>query len=95
MSTPSGPERREVLYLGLVQGVGFRYTTRRIAARFEVTGYVRNLPDGQVLVVVEGRPEDVKRFLSAVKVEMGSCIEGIRESVLPPTGEFRYFEIRH
>jgi acylphosphatase len=78
-----------------VQGVGFRYTTRRIATRFDVTGYVRNLPDGQVLVVAEGQPEEVKRFLSAVKAEMGSCIEGTRESVLPPTGEFPRFEIRH
>ena len=95
MSTPTGPERREVRYRGLVQGVGFRYTTRRIAARFDVTGYVRNLPDGEVLVVAEGHPEEVKRFLSAVTAEMGPCIEGIRESVLPPTGEFRYFEIRH
>lgn len=95
MSAPTAPERREVLYRGLVQGVGFRYTARRIAARFEVTGYVRNLPDGQVLVVAEGRPEEVKRFLSAVKAEMGSCIDGTRESIRPPTGEFRYFEIRH
>ncbi len=95
MSAPSGPERRQILYRGLVQGVGFRYTTRRLATRFDVTGYVRNVPDGQVLVVAEGQPDEVKRFLSAVKAEMGSYIEGARESVTPPTGEFRSFEIRH
>jgi hypothetical protein len=39
-------ERREVLYEGNVQGVGFRFTTNRVAGRFDVAGYVRNLPDG-------------------------------------------------
>ena len=95
MSTPSGPERREVLYRGMVQGVGFRYTTRRIAARFDVRGYVQNLPDGQVLLVVEGQPEELQRFLSAVEAEMGKYIEGTRASAGPSVGEFRYFEIRH
>ena len=41
-------------FSGHVQGVGFRYTTRSVASRFAVTGYVRNLPDGRVELVAEG-----------------------------------------
>ena len=40
-------ERREVYYFGRVQGVGFRYTARSLARRFEVAGFVRNLPHQQ------------------------------------------------
>ena len=54
------PDRRqrEVYYAGNVQGVGFRYTARCAAAGLDVTGFVRNLPDGRVHLVVEGPPRD-------------------------------------
>jgi acylphosphatase len=47
-------ERRTVFYSGLVQGVGFRYTTQRIAQQHAFAGFVRNLPDGRVQLVAEG-----------------------------------------
>jgi acylphosphatase len=46
-------ERRRVHYSGRVQGVGFRFTSQRLAERYAVTGYVRNLPDGRVLAAVQ------------------------------------------
>ena len=39
---------RQVYYTGRVQGVGFRYSTKRIASGYDVTGSVKNLPDGRV-----------------------------------------------
>lgn len=39
---------RHIFYTGRVQGVGFRYSTKRIATEFDVTGWIRNLPDGRV-----------------------------------------------
>ena len=45
--------RREVYFSGQVQGVGFRYTVMRIASTLEVTGHVRNLPDGRVQLIAE------------------------------------------
>lgn len=87
-------QRREVYYRGTVQGVGFRYTARRIASHYRVTGYVKNLPDGRVLIVVEGEPGEVAGFLADVAETMGSCIRGTEEKILPATGEFQRFEIR-
>ena len=55
----------EVYYAGRVQGVGFRYTVRSLAARFDVTGFVRNLPDGRVHLVVEGDAGEIDAFLEA------------------------------
>ena len=46
--------RRTSHFSGHVQGVGFRYTVQDLAADFDVRGYVRNLPDGRVELVVEG-----------------------------------------
>ncbi len=87
-------QRRKIHYSGWVQGVGFRYTTRRLATRFPVTGFVRNLSDGRVELVVEGLLADVDRFLSAVRDEFDAQIRDIEECSPPATGEFSTFEIR-
>jgi acylphosphatase len=88
-------QRRTVYYSGHVQGVGFRYTTRTKAQQYEVTGYVENLDDGRVLVVVEGRPEEIERFLANLGETMQQFIRRADVSQSPATGEFRLFEIRH
>jgi acylphosphatase len=56
--------RFRVLISGRVQGVFFRDTCRRMAREHGVAGWVRNLPDGQVEAVFEGRAEDVDRLVA-------------------------------
>jgi acylphosphatase len=87
-------QRREIYFSGWVQGVGFRYTTRDIAARFDVRGYVKNLADGRVLVVVEGRQETVESFVQTIDSAMRRYIRGSEQRVSAATGEFTTFEIR-
>ena len=55
--------RKRVLVSGLVQGVFFRDTCRRVAGQQGVTGWVRNLPDGRVEAVFEGEPDSVERLV--------------------------------
>jgi acylphosphatase len=86
--------RRTVLFSGHVQGVGFRYTACHIAKRFEVAGYVRNLPDGRVEAVIEGEEEEIARFMNAVSEEMSTSIRDVKSHDSPETGEFSRFEIR-
>jgi acylphosphatase len=57
----------QVFYEGRVQGVGFRYSVRRIATAYEVCGWVRNLPDGRVELQVTGEPDEVKAFLADIR----------------------------
>ncbi len=88
-------KRKTIHFFGAVQGVGFRYTTCGVARGFGVTGYVRNLRDGSVELVVEGDGREVERFLEALRDRMGGHIA--REEMLegPPTGEFAGFSIRY
>lgn len=87
-------ERRQVFYSGDVQGVGFRYTTRQIAVRFAVTGFVRNLPDGRVELIAEGEKKELSAFLSEVAERMSRNIRSTAVDCRAPTGEFHRFEIR-
>lgn len=89
-------ERRRVVYSGHVQGVGFRFTCLELSRDHDVVGHVRNLPDGQVELVVEGRASEVDAFLAAVRAVLGHYIR--HESALPePAGGPPYteFVIRH
>ena len=88
-------QRREVYYSGRVQGVGFRFTVREVAGRFAVSGFVRNLPDGRVHLVVEGSAGEIDRFLNAIQAEMRPYIAATEQTVSPATGRFNSFEIRH
>ena len=91
------PDRRqrEVYYSGNVQGVGFRYTARSAAAGLDVTGFVRNLPDGRVYLVVEGPAGEISALLDAIEAEMGYYIRETNETERAATGHFRSFEVRH
>lgn len=80
--------RNTVRYTGHVQGVGFRYTTTNIAARFAVAGYVQNMPDGSVRVVVEGDAVEVDAFLAAVRDQLARHIKTVDSTPSEATGEF-------
>ena len=86
--------RLRALFTGRVQGVGFRYTAQHIARRHDVVGFVQNLPDGSVVIVVEG-DHGLRDFLDEVKLTMGAKIQGFEVSQQDATGEFDAFGIRY
>ena len=88
------PQRRDIYYSGLVQGVGFRYTTHRLARNYEVTGFVQNLPDGRVHMIVEGVGREVDSFLHDLARSMSGYIEDQAVDVVSSTGEYAEFAIR-
>jgi acylphosphatase len=94
MAEQADRQRRVVHFQGIVQGVGFRYTTVRIASGFDVTGYVQNLPDGRVRVVAEGSPAVLDQFLGTVRKRMESYLDDVEQETYPATGEFTAFDIR-
>ncbi len=87
---------RQVFYEGHVQGVGFRWSVKHIARGFDVTGCVRNLPDGRVELQVAGEPEEVTAFLEAIaQSDLRAHIRKQNEAPLAAPPIMRGFEIRH
>ncbi len=66
--------RRRVLFQGRVQGVGFRERARDTAARHPVTGWVRNEPDGTVLLEVQGEEAAVERYLADLRRRVSGLV---------------------
>lgn len=87
--------RKTCHFSGRVQGVGFRYTVQSIARGFRVAGFVQNLSDGRVKLVVEGETGDIDGFIEAIGCEMRGFIRSIDQVTEPVTNEFAGFSIRH
>jgi acylphosphatase len=94
---PESLIRRQVIYHGRVQGVGFRYTVHSISRQFPVTGFVRNLPDGTVELMVDADDATFERFHAEIQRAFAA---NIRDAVIskveadPPPEAFTRFEIR-
>ncbi len=89
-------ERAQVFYSGQVQGVGFRWMSERLARRFLVTGWAKNLSDGRVELMVEGHGEDVRKFLQAIRdSEVGDGVLDADVNWSIATGEFKEFTIAY
>ncbi len=83
-----------VTYTGRVQGVGFRYASKRVAAGFAVTGVVGNLPDGRVELTAEGLREELEAFWAAIRNEgLAGFIRSEQVSWNSAQNKFRGFEI--
>ena len=84
----------QIFYSGCVQGVGFRYTAKTVAAGFEVTGVVRNLPDGRVELIAEGAHEELEAFRSAIRgAGLAGLIRDERINWGDAQNEYHGFEI--
>jgi acylphosphatase len=79
--------RRHVVVRGLVQGVGFRISIRRMARTRGVAGWVRNRGDGAVEAVFEGEPDAVKRLVEwCGHGPRGAEVDDVEEVDEPPEG---------
>jgi acylphosphatase len=86
--------RLHILYSGRVQGVGFRYTVKTMALGFEITGAVRNLPDGKVELTAEGQRGELEAFQQAIRdSELGHFIKQEQAVWGEAQNEFRGFAI--
>ncbi|KXA91019.1 acylphosphatase [candidate division MSBL1 archaeon SCGC-AAA259A05] len=89
-------KRAHVYVSGRVQGVFFRSTTRSEARKRGVTGWVKNLPDGRVEAILEGKKDEVQEMIDF-------CHEGSRAASVSNVevewedhkGEFSGFEVRY
>ncbi|MGE5197070.1 MAG: acylphosphatase [Deltaproteobacteria bacterium] len=87
-------KRIHAYFNGHVQGVGFRFTAVHIARETKISGWVRNLDDGRVEIVAEGRDEDLKNFLSGIQSRFSRYVRDVDAEWTDATGEFSDFGVR-
>ncbi len=78
-----------------MQGVGFRWFAQREAERLGITGYVKNLPNGDVEIEAEGEGEAVREFVQ--RVQKGPPFSRVTEVIREPKefrGQYNSFEVR-
>ena len=86
--------RMNAFFSGRVQGVGFRYTAKTVATGFEITGLVKNLPDGRVELVAEGAQAELEAFHAALHdAGLAGFIRDEQVIWADAKNEFRGFEI--
>jgi acylphosphatase len=82
-------------YSGRVQGVNFRATVQEAASLLGVVGWVRNLPDGRVEVMSEGKEEQLRNFEALLAQKMSYYIIDKQSNFEPATNSFKSFSIRY
>ena len=85
-----------MLIKGRVQGVGFRVNTRRQARKLGLTGWVRNLANGDVKVVAEGEQSDLKQLVSWAQTGPSMAhVNDVKENWKESNDEFSTFSIKY
>ncbi len=84
----------EVFISGIVQGVGFRYFTLKVARELGIKGYVKNLPDGRVYIYAVGDEKSLEKLLEKVKI--GPPLAVVRDVVVREAEpkDFEKFEVK-
>ncbi len=88
-------ERRSVHFTGRVQGVGFRMTVRAVAQSLKLSGWVRNEPDGTVLMEVQGPSDTIDQCLGRIQRETFGHVADRQESIQDVEDSETGFEIRY
>jgi len=84
---------KRIVFAGRVQGVGFRYTSLRIAKGYELTGHVRNLADGTVEMVAQGSSKEIDDCLREIQAYFGDYIRECTIKGIPWSPRFTDFRI--
>jgi len=88
--------RAQILVLGYVQGVGYRFFVEDEATALGLDGYVRNTYDGGVEVVAEGPKSKIEQLISLLKVGPATAeVEEVKVTWQEYRGDAKGFRIRY
>ena len=84
---------RHIIFTGRVQGVGFRFTAHRVANRHQLTGFVRNLPNGSVEMLAQGQLEDINDCIQDIQEEFSGYVRETKIDDVPSDPRHADFKI--
>jgi acylphosphatase len=86
---------KHIRFSGQVQGVGFRYTANRIARRYNITGFVRNLPDSDVEMLAQGPEQDIDNCIAEIQDYFAGYIRDSHVESVPYNSRHTDFRITY
>jgi acylphosphatase len=84
---------KHIIFSGHVQGVGFRFTVHRMANRHQLTGFVRNVPDGTVEMFIQGPSENIDNCIQDIKDSFAAYIRETKINEIPLDPKYKDFGI--
>ena len=84
---------KHIIFIGRVQGVGFRFTAHGAASRHQLTGFVRNVWDGTVEMLAQGRSEDIDDCIQDIKEYFAGYLKETKIEEIPPDPKYTDFKI--
>jgi acylphosphatase len=84
---------KHIIFTGQVQGVGFRFTAFNTANRHQLTGFVRNLPDGTVEMLIQGSSQAIDDCIRDIKEYFSGYIKETKIKEIPSNSQYKDFEI--
>ena len=84
---------KHIVFIGRVQGVGFRFTAFHSANRYKLTGFVRNCHDGTVEMLAQGPAADIDDCIRDIKRSFSGYIRETEIEEIPPDPQYREFKI--
>lgn len=88
-------KRAHIFIEGNVQGVGFRHFTKTNARQSDIKGWVKNLSDGRVEAVFEGKEESVQKMIDLVhQGPRASRVDSVEVNWETPENDLNHFDVR-
>ena len=84
---------KRIIFVGRVQGVGFRFTAYNVANRYGLTGWVRNILDGSVEMLAQGPSDDIDDCLRDINNTLADYIRETKIEEIPPSPQYKDFKI--
>jgi len=84
---------KHIVFVGRVQGVGFRFTALDMARRYKLTGLVRNLPDGTVEMIAQGPHDNITDCIRDIEESFRVYIKEIKIEEIPSDPDYKDFKI--
>jgi acylphosphatase len=84
---------KHIIFSGQVQGVGFRFTAFNVANRYQLMGFVHNLPDGTVEMFAQGPAQTIDNCVRDIEEEFSGYIRGIKIEEIPLNAQYKDFKI--